>query len=217
VIDNPLGKQGGVAKSPLLGVGKHLETTDHISCRVLDLREVQPSDLWPELWNIAQIFGVDIDLFKHSPAGFYGSEVMFGLMFFPFSSQQALLAPDFSDSLLRERQSEVGFDTTSAPGGEFLFEFDDPEPLFWCDWAVRMMRSSASVHKASRGVLLVASEPLSDSFPVDTKGPGSRFDAVVEGKTDHLVAQEFGVFTFSHDIVVWDRTHLLGQLLEDFR
>jgi hypothetical protein len=40
---------------------------------------------------------------------------------------------------------------------------------------------------------------------------------MVEGTTDHLVTQECGVFTFSHDIVVWDRTHLLGQLLEDFR
>jgi hypothetical protein len=217
VIDNPLGKQGGTAEGAFLGVGKHLQAADHISCGVLDLGQVQSSDLGPEFWDIFEILGIDIDLFKHSPAGFYGSEVMFSFMLFPFPSQQALVVPDLSDSFLRQRQSEVGFDAARAPGGKSLFEFDGPELLFWVNGAVRMMRGFASVHKASQRVFLVASEPLSDGISVDTKAPGSGFNAMVEGTTDHLVTQECGVFTFSHDIVVWDRTHLLGQLLEDFR
>lgn len=73
----------------------------------------------------------------------------------------------------------------------------------------------SSVHKTSDGVFLVASEPFSDGFSVDTKGPPWRgFDGMAQGKADHLVAQECGIFIFSYDIVDGDRTTLLGHLLE---
>lgn len=79
VLDDALGKDGGVSEAQFIGVAQEQQSRSDIACGVLVLGEVQALQGLPVFGDITEVFGIDVDLLAEVPLFFHLPQQSLGL------------------------------------------------------------------------------------------------------------------------------------------